>query len=115
MSREPEPQGAQSHPEGHTLFVRVRDEVDVERFVPLFPHGIREVETSLQQRHDDQGFVELRLVVDGNPLGTVRIDLPPRPRGERVDVSAWMDEPGELHVVLTHEGRQVHEVLRWTP
>ncbi|MCB9798085.1 MAG: hypothetical protein H6741_35860 [Alphaproteobacteria bacterium] len=93
----------------------VRDAEDVERRVPLEVGPEKPLATSVWQSRDDQGHVTLRLEYRGAPLGEVRIDMPPAPRGEEVWVWIELEGPGRLLVELEHRGRVVERVFTLDP
>ena len=94
--------------------VLVHDEHGAEAIVLLFPAGeIGRIATTMHQQHDDQRALHLRLTLDGQPLETVSIELPARPRGEEVQVRICLDEIGILDVELQHEDVLVERIIRY--
>lgn len=94
--------------------VLVRDDAGNSSLVMLFPNGeTGRIATTLRQREANQGLVELRLTLDGEPLETVSIALPPCPAGEEVQVRICLDEVGILDVELQHGDVLVERIIRY--
>jgi hypothetical protein len=102
-------------PDGNGLCAVVWDEDGQEVFVPLELHADQPIATELRQYSDNQGHVTLRLAYHRQPIGGVRIALPPRPRGEPVRVWMAQETPGRIEIELEHEGTRVKRVLEFDP
>lgn len=96
---------------GRGVCAVVTDAEGREKLVPLDVTDGRPLSTHLRQTHDNQGRVTLRLTYDGHPLAEVCIELPSRPRGEKVWVWLELHAPAGLEVVLEHEQSRVQAFI----